>query len=154
MTCTASTTDTPVQGREMMRIGDLAARCGVSVRSLRYYEQQGLLQSERTGGGQRVYPPSAVARVGLIQELFAAGIPSRVVAQLLPCVTTGRATVSMLAQMRRQSEAIEERLRDLSRARERLEGLVAQVVEAGVHPDDAGSPAGRSAAAAPVLRAG
>ncbi len=33
-----------------MRIGELARRTGVSERSLRYYEQQGLLVSERTAG--------------------------------------------------------------------------------------------------------
>lgn len=34
-----------------MRIGDLAARTGVGIRSLRYYEEQGLLTSTRSGGG-------------------------------------------------------------------------------------------------------
>lgn len=153
MSCTTDTTDAATRRRGTLRIGDLAVRCGVSVRSLRYYEQQGLLEAERTGGGQRVYPSGAVARVELIQLLFAAGIPSRVVAELLPCTTTGRATASMLAQMQRQGEAIDARLADLARARERLEHLVAQVVEAGVYPDEAGSPSPR-VAGAPVLLAG
>jgi len=38
-----------------VRIGELAERTGVSVRSLRYYETKGLLGSERTSGGQREY---------------------------------------------------------------------------------------------------
>ncbi|WP_319949524.1 MerR family transcriptional regulator [Streptomyces halobius] len=45
-----------------MRIGELAERTGASRRSIRYYEQQGLLESERTGKGRRVYGENAVNR--------------------------------------------------------------------------------------------
>lgn len=69
-----------------MRIGELARRTGVSQRSLRYYEQQGLLASDRTPGGQREYPERAVDRVIRIQELYAAGLTSRTIASLLPCM--------------------------------------------------------------------
>jgi DNA-binding transcriptional MerR regulator len=60
-----------------VRIGELAERTGVSVRSLRYYETKGLLASERTSGGQREYPEAAVDRVRRIQEMFAAGTATR-----------------------------------------------------------------------------
>ncbi|AEW99600.1 putative transcriptional regulator (plasmid) [Streptantibioticus cattleyicolor NRRL 8057 = DSM 46488] len=56
-----------------MRIGELARRSGVSERSLRYYEQQGLLRSQRTPGGQREYGDWAVDRVIRVQALYAAG---------------------------------------------------------------------------------
>ncbi|HEY0260251.1 MAG TPA: MerR family transcriptional regulator, partial [Lacisediminihabitans sp.] len=72
-----------------MRIGDVAHQAGVSTRALRYYEEQGLLPSERTASGQRSYPESAVERVRLIQQFFTAGLPSRTIVQLLPCVDTG-----------------------------------------------------------------
>ena len=36
-----------------MRIGEVAERAGVSTRALRYYEEQGLLESDRTSSGQR-----------------------------------------------------------------------------------------------------
>ncbi|WP_374225966.1 MerR family DNA-binding transcriptional regulator [Micromonospora sp. C41] len=42
-----------------MRIGELSARTGVSARSIRYYEQQGLLAALRTPSGQRVFAESA-----------------------------------------------------------------------------------------------
>ena len=60
-----------------MKIGELARRTGVSVRSLRYYEQQQLLLAGRTSGGQRTYADDADERVELIQLLFGAGVPSR-----------------------------------------------------------------------------
>jgi DNA-binding transcriptional MerR regulator len=74
-----------------MRIGELARQTGVSERSLRYYEQQGLLAADRTPGGQREYPERAVDRVIRIQELFAAGLHSKRIARLLPCVSIGTA---------------------------------------------------------------
>lgn len=119
-----------------LRIGELARRAGVSVRSLRYYEQQGLLGSERTAGGQRVYPPSAVGRVRYIQQLYAAGVPSRVIVDLLPCLTTGIATTSMLALMERERDGIAERLRELTAAHDRLVRVIADVRQAGVVQDD------------------
>jgi DNA-binding transcriptional MerR regulator len=68
----------------IVRIGELARRSGVSVRSLRYYEEQGLLVPARNDVGHRVYQPLDVARVAGIQEMFAAGFCSAVIRDLLP----------------------------------------------------------------------
>lgn len=54
----------------LMRIGELAVRVGVSVRALRYYEEQHLLVSERSPSGQRQYQDDAVDRVQLIQRHY------------------------------------------------------------------------------------
>ena len=64
-----------------MRIGELAEKSGVSVRSLRYYEEQSLLHSSRSESGQRLYLAAAVGRVILIQRLYAAGLSSRTFAR-------------------------------------------------------------------------
>ena len=69
-----------------MRIGELSKRTGVSPRSLRYYEEQGLLTSSRSEAGQRHYSENAVQRVSLIRQLFDAGMSSRVITTVLPCV--------------------------------------------------------------------
>ncbi|CAB1130053.1 MerR family transcriptional regulator [Candidatus Hydrogenisulfobacillus filiaventi] len=53
-----------------LRIGDLAAACGVTPRTLRYYEAEGLLPAPpRQGRAIRRYPPSTVERVRRIQAL-------------------------------------------------------------------------------------
>lgn len=70
-----------------MRIGELSARTGASARSIRYYEDQGLLTSVRSGSGQRTYNEAAVDRVLLIRRLFDAGIGSRTMYDLLPCLS-------------------------------------------------------------------
>lgn len=69
-----------------MRIGELAERSKVSVRSLRYYEEQGLLASERSSGGHRHYPEDAVDRVEYLQRLYAAGLSSQTILSVLPCL--------------------------------------------------------------------
>ncbi len=71
-----------------MRIGELAARTGVSTRSLRYYEQQGLLVSARSATGQRHYEEDHVDRVRIIQAYLTAGVPSRTIAEMVPCMNS------------------------------------------------------------------
>lgn len=69
-----------------MKIGELSRRAGVSIRSLRYYEEQALLAPERLLSGYRVYDESDVAVVQRIQALFAAGLSSRKIEHILPCL--------------------------------------------------------------------
>ncbi|MCM6777533.1 MerR family transcriptional regulator [Nocardia sp. CDC159] len=113
-----------------MRIGELARRTGVSVRSLRYYEAQGLLASTRTGGGQREYPESAVDRVIRIQEMFAAGLPSRTLVELLPCIhdsdgtPNARATPFLTETLAAERDRIDACIKDLHRTREVLDGVI------------------------------
>ena len=59
---------------ETLRIGDLAARAGVSVDALRYYERRGLLRpTGRRASGYREYPPEAAALVRFIKRAQALG---------------------------------------------------------------------------------
>ncbi|GAA5063400.1 MerR family transcriptional regulator [Nocardia callitridis] len=94
-----------------MRIGELSRRTGVSERSLRYYEQQGLLTAERTGGGHRDYAEWAVDRVIRIQELFAAGLHSKKIAHLLPCMRDVDGGPSRTATPKLVDELVIERAR-------------------------------------------
>ncbi|MDA2808205.1 MerR family transcriptional regulator [Nocardiopsis suaedae] len=107
-----------------MRIGELAAETGVSVRALRYYEEKGLLSSERSAGGQRHYPRDAVEWVRLIQRLYAAGLSSRTIVELMPCVVDGRATPGLLERLATERDRIDERIADLADTRNRLESVI------------------------------
>jgi DNA-binding transcriptional MerR regulator len=127
-----------------MRIGDLAADTGVSVRSLRYYEEQGLLAATRTPSGQRIYGPSAVERVQLVQQLFGAGLSSRTIVQLLPCVDAGRATPESFALLVAERDRITAQLAELEAARARLD----EVIAISEHPTAEHCPALRDQAAA------
>ncbi|UED83006.1 MerR family transcriptional regulator [Streptomyces profundus] len=107
-----------------MRVGELAARTGVSVRALRYYEEQNLLAAERSPRGQRHYPESAVDRVQLIQQLYAAGLSSRTIVELMPCVLDGRATPELLARLAVERDRIGVRITDLTHTRDRLDSVI------------------------------
>jgi DNA-binding transcriptional MerR regulator len=108
-----------------MRIGELAGTAGVSVRALRYYEEQGLLSSERTPSGQRIYPPAAIDRVQLIQQLYAAGLPSRTILDLLPCVDAGVSTPESLARLAAERDRINQQIASLQATRDRLDAVIA-----------------------------
>ncbi|MDQ7910817.1 MerR family transcriptional regulator [Phytohabitans sp. ZYX-F-186] len=108
-----------------MRIGEAAKRAGVSVRALRYYEEQGLLTSERSRGGQREYDEAAVDRVRFFQQLYAAGLPSRRIAELLPCVDTGTTTGEQRAMLTAERARIQQRVDELNAALARLDELIA-----------------------------
>ena len=118
-----------------MRIGDLAHTTGVSVRSLRYYEQQKLLTADRTLGGHRSYGGDAPDRVRLIQHLYAAGLSSRAIAALLPCESTKEVTAHMLDVVRQQLAQIELRIGQLTAARENLGALLATMEAATQAPN-------------------
>ena len=113
-----------------MRIGELARRTGVSERSLRYYEEQGLLAAERTPGGQREYPEQAVDRVIRIQELFAAGLHSRKIERLLPCMRDSDGGPSQVATPQLVTDLVAERDRidrmmiELANSREVLDDVI------------------------------
>ena len=110
-----------------MRIGDLSAATGASTRSLRYYEEQGLLTSTRTPGGQRVYPAGAVERVSLIQSLLAAGLNSATIHDVLPCISDETLRTPWLAgRLRTELSRVETQIDNLARTREILAGLVEQ----------------------------
>jgi DNA-binding transcriptional MerR regulator len=114
-----------------MRIGDLSRRTGVSERSLRYYEQRGLLTSDRTPTGQREYRDAAVDRVIHIQELFAAGLNSGTIADLLPCMrnTDGgpanTATPRLVETLAHERDRLDTAIRDMANSRAVLDDVIA-----------------------------
>ncbi|WP_086853398.1 MerR family transcriptional regulator [Amycolatopsis kentuckyensis] len=101
-----------------MRIGELSKRTGVSPRSLRYYEEQGLLTSSRSEAGQRHYAEADVQRVALVRQLFDAGLSSRVIATVLPCV-----------DIPDDLDVAEETFAAMMRERDRLDADIAHLVE-------------------------
>ncbi|WP_328910746.1 MerR family transcriptional regulator [Streptomyces sp. NBC_00234] len=118
-----------------MRIGELARRTGVSERSLRYYETQGLLAADRTPGGHRDYPAGAVDRVIRIQEFYAAGLCSSKIVQLLPCVRdvdggpSEIATPRLVDDLTVERERIDRMIGELLRSREVLDDVIATASE-------------------------
>lgn len=117
------------------KIGAIAARLGTTVRTLRFYEEQGLLQPRRTARGTRVYGADDEARFAALLALARLGFPLKTLVALSG-VRSASATGDMAArsvaeqlkamdgQLAEQAEAIAAQRADLARA----QALVARCV--------------------------
>lgn len=108
-----------------MRIGELAEATGASPRSLRYYEEQGLVRSQRTPGGWRDFDESMIERVVMIQHLLAAGLCSATINELLPCLEAPpeERTGVMEQLLSQEVERLEAKRRDIERELDILHAL-------------------------------
>ncbi len=57
---------TRIAPNEMLAIGEIARRAGISVPAVRYYEERGLIRSERTSGNKRMFPRHTLRRLAVI----------------------------------------------------------------------------------------
>ncbi|MFN2557726.1 MAG: heavy metal-responsive transcriptional regulator [Nitriliruptorales bacterium] len=108
-----------------MLIGDVAAATGVTSKTLRYYESEGLLhQPVRTRAGYRDYSPDILDRVRFIRQAQASGLTLRQIGQILAIRDDGQAPCHHVAQLvDDRLDAIEEQLRQLRRTRAHLRQL-------------------------------
>lgn len=101
-----------------MKIGELSRRSGVSARSLRYYEQHGLLSAQRESNGYREYDEAMVSRAEIIHLLFGMDFPRDVVKSVLACsvdVDIDGASHDVLAdQLQKVRSELAERIEQLT----------------------------------------
>jgi DNA-binding transcriptional MerR regulator len=116
-----------------VRIGELSKATGVSSRALRYYEQQGLLRSERRPNGYREYAPDSIKVVAFIQDLFQAGLSSDVVREILPCAQDEHPPgdcAELLTRVRQVRDELVRQERHIAERRRRLDTYLAEGYEA------------------------
>ncbi|ULR51249.1 MerR family transcriptional regulator [Streptomyces deccanensis] len=118
-------TVTGAAAERLIRIGEVARGAGVSVRAVRYYEQQGLLVPERSPSGQRLYRQDAIALVRFFQQMFAAGLTSRRITELMPCWASGHTDAGQRAMLRAERERIQAQIDDLQAALDHLDKVIA-----------------------------
>ncbi|SEF03204.1 DNA-binding transcriptional regulator, MerR family [Streptomyces sp. 3213] len=118
-------TVTEAATERLIRIGEVARGAGVSVRAVRYYEQQGLLTAERSPSGQRLYRQDAVTLVRFFQQMYAAGLTSRRITELLPCFDSGHTDAEQRAMLRTERDRIQAKVDDLQAALNRLDEVIA-----------------------------
>ncbi|WP_405609450.1 MerR family transcriptional regulator [Streptomyces sp. NBC_01511] len=122
-----------------MRIGELSERTDTPRRLLRYYEEQGLIVAGRSPNGYRVYDEYNVDRVVQIRGLLDAGLPTRIIKQILPCLDKPRiihfsdATPEMITTLEFERDRMTERIRCLTRNRDAVADYL-DVVRGGNRP--------------------
>jgi len=111
---------------DVIMIGDLAARTGVAVSALRYYEDRGLVRPTRSPGGQRRFRRSDIRRVSFIRIAQDLGLSIEEIAGTLASLPDGRTPtakdwtrISTLIRTR-----LNERIAALERTRDMLDGCI------------------------------
>ncbi|MFS8097446.1 MerR family transcriptional regulator [Lentzea alba] len=81
----------------LLKIGELAARAGVSIRTVDYYTTLGLISpAQRTASNYRLYSPADVDRIHLVQRLEVHGVPLEEISTALSARSGDVATILSL----------------------------------------------------------
>lgn len=119
-----------------MRIGELAEKAGTTTKTLRFYEEQGLLPpADRTPAGYRDYAPDAVSRIDFVHRGQAAGLTLAQIRQILEIRDDGHAPCGHVRDL------LEARLSDIEQQIARLSALHSTITKlredaANPEPDD------------------
>ena len=104
---------------ELLSIGDLARRAGVSVPTVRYYDERGLIESSRTAGNKRQFPRHTLRRLAVVAAGQRVGLTLQEIATALAELPPDRAPTQrewrhlsqqwavMVARRIRQLEALQ-----------------------------------------------
>jgi MerR family copper efflux transcriptional regulator len=113
-----------------MRIGTLAAATGTTAKTLRFYEQAGLLQPPpRTSADYRDYPPHTATRIEFIHRAQAAGLSLAEIRDILAIRDQGQPPCRHLATLlERHLAEIDRRIRELEATRTVLRELARTAV--------------------------
>jgi len=113
-----------------LKVGDVASRAGLTVRTLHYYDEIGLLEpARRTPSGHRLYGPDELRRLQKIRSLQALGLGLEAIGRYLdrPDASLERILSLHLRRLRRRAE-------ELSRLIGRIEGVLERVGADAVEP--------------------
>lgn len=139
-----------LRAEAQLTIGELSARTGVATSALRYYEDRGLISSERTAAGHRRYARLVVRRVAFIVFAQRIGMDLAKIGEELAKLPTDRVPTGQdWAQLSASWEAlIEERIAVLERLKNSLDDCIGcgclslercQVLNSGDHASRAGA---------------
>jgi MerR family redox-sensitive transcriptional activator SoxR len=109
-----------------LSIGEIAARSGVAVSALRFYEAKGLLRSLRNAGNQRCFPRGVLRRVAVIKVAQRLGIPLGAIREAFKSLPQDRAPTAadwnrLSAQWKSELDA---RITRLVKLRDQLSGCI------------------------------
>ena len=124
LACHAEAPAEPASRGPLLRIGELAARTGVSVKALREYERLGLVYSAgRTDGNYRLFPPEAIACVRAVKLWRNLGFSLKEMARLARLVDGGpRPDLDrqLLTVLGRREQELADRVAELEELRGRI----------------------------------
>jgi MerR family redox-sensitive transcriptional activator SoxR len=109
-----------------LTVGQVAARSGVTVPTLHFYEAKGLITSRRNSGNQRRYPREVLRRVALIKVAQRTGISLASIKKALNSLPKGRTPSAddwKILSSKWRAE-LDDRINRLTRLRNQLDGCI------------------------------
>jgi MerR family Zn(II)-responsive transcriptional regulator of zntA len=121
-------------GLPLLSTGDLARGCETTVRTIRFYEEAGLVEPvARSEGGHRMFEPAQLLRLQLIMDLREAGLSLQDIKALFDlkatCDTPEKASTQLATALEAQIECMQRKIAVLRRLREELASTVAVIRE-------------------------
>lgn len=111
-----------------MKIGEIAQRSGISVRMLRYYESEGLLNPLRCDSGYRDYSEDDLTEARRIRQLADAGLTIDAMRDLLPCIISPEPRFdpcdNLRARLAGELEKLDRKLDGITRSRALIAGYL------------------------------
>lgn len=110
----------------LLGVGELAARSGVAVSTLHFYEAEGLIRSARSGGNHRRYARATLRRVAVIRVAQRLGLTLAEIRDALATLPDGRTpTARDWQRLSRQWRAqLDRRIGELTVLRDQLDGCI------------------------------
>ena len=115
-----------VQANDVLSIGEIAARVGLSVSAIRFYETRGLIIAHRSSGQQRRYHRADIRRLSFIKIAQQLGLSLDEIKAQLDRLTLGRAPNARdwRAISQAIAETLDTKIQALTRTRNRLDGCI------------------------------
>jgi DNA-binding transcriptional MerR regulator len=119
---------------ELLKIGDFAKLAGTNLRTLRYYEELGLLiPASRSQGGFRYYRQTDLNRLGMIQDLQSLGLPLEHIRELMATRDQGGARKDYLHKVNQalveQERLLQKRIEELGAQRSKIAQAIGKLHE-------------------------
>lgn len=115
-----------MKANDLLSIGELARRTGLSVSAIRFYEEKGLIEAFRTSGNQRRFPRSDIRRLSFILIAQRLGLQLGDIEQQMRKLPQGRTPNARDWQKISRSirTQLDNRITELERVRETLDGCI------------------------------
>ena len=115
-----------MKANDLLPIGELAQRTGLSVSAIRYYESKGLIEPHRTSGNQRRFLRSDIRRLSFILIAQRLGLSLGEIEAQLARLPQGRTPNARdwAAISRTIRDELDARIAELQRARDNLDGCI------------------------------
>lgn len=110
----------------LLKIGEVASNSGVPIKTIRYYEQLGLLKTaKRTDGQFRLFEPGVISRLAFIKRLQSLGLSLQEIGECLAVYDHGNLPcTSIQEKLEKQVNKVDQRIEELILLRKELTDLL------------------------------